>query len=120
MTSRNPWQLGAMPFALVRTPVADKNRRAGETAALDLLREGHASVGELPARQDRLVLIVAASDVLLTTAMVRTPLHAGAAQAGASEPWSRMSSPRMRSRAISRWVLASSRGHRPGARAAAC
>lgn len=64
-----PWQLGAMPFALVRTPVADKNRRAGEAAALDLLREGHASVGELPAA-DRLVLIVAASDVLLTTAMV--------------------------------------------------
>ena len=64
-----PWQLGAMPFALVRTPVVDKSRRVGEASAPDLLREGHASVSELPAA-DRLVLIVAASDVLLTHAMV--------------------------------------------------
>ncbi|CAG9174589.1 hypothetical protein LMG32289_03087 [Cupriavidus pampae] len=58
-----------MPFALVRTPVGDKNRRVGDASAIDLLREGHALVSELPAA-DRLVLIVAASDVLLTTAMV--------------------------------------------------
>lgn len=64
-----PWQFGAMAFALVRTPVADKSRRPGLPHAPELLREGHAPAGDMPAA-DRLVLIVAASDVLLTTAMV--------------------------------------------------
>jgi len=64
-----PWQFGAMAFALVRTPVTDKSRRAGVPHAPELLREGHAPAGEMPAA-DRLVLIVAASDVLLATAMV--------------------------------------------------
>lgn len=58
-----------MPFALVRTPVGEKGRRAGLPDAPELLREGHALAAEMPAA-DRLVLIVAASDVLLTTARV--------------------------------------------------
>lgn len=64
-----PWQFGAMPFALVRTSVGDKNRRTMPTGVPELLREGHALPAEMPAA-DRLVLIVAASDVLLTAAMV--------------------------------------------------
>ncbi|AVA37333.1 MAG: general secretion pathway protein GspL [Burkholderiaceae bacterium] len=64
-----PWQFGAMPFALVRTPVGDKNRRQAAEQAPELLREGHAVPSEMPPA-DRLVLIVAASDVLLTAAMV--------------------------------------------------
>lgn len=64
-----PWQFGAMAFALVRTPVADTSRRPGLPHAPELLREGHALAADMPAA-DRLVLIVAASDVLLTTAMV--------------------------------------------------
>ena len=64
-----PWQFGAMPFALVRTSVAVKSARTGSPQAPELLREGHARAAEMPAA-DRLVLIVAASDVLLTAAMV--------------------------------------------------
>ena len=64
-----PWQFGAMAFALVRTPVGDKSRRLASEHAPELLREGHALPSEMPAA-DRLVLIVAASDVLLTAAMV--------------------------------------------------
>lgn len=62
-----PWQFGAMPFALVRTSVGDRGRR--QAAEPTLLREGHAVPSEMPPA-DRLVLIVEASDVLLTTAMV--------------------------------------------------
>ncbi|WP_244786256.1 type II secretion system protein GspL [Cupriavidus pauculus] len=64
-----PWQFGEMPFALVRASVGEKNRRAGLPHAPELLREGHALPAAMPAA-DRLVLIVAASDVLLTAAMV--------------------------------------------------
>lgn len=64
-----PWQFGALPFALVRTPVVDKRRRADARPAPEVLREGHAQIAELPAAE-RLVLILAASDVLLTTASV--------------------------------------------------
>lgn len=64
-----PWQFGAMPFALVRASAVEKSRRAGLPQAPELLREGHALPAEMPAA-DRLVLIVAASDVLLTAAMV--------------------------------------------------
>ncbi|GAB7544724.1 type II secretion system protein GspL [Cupriavidus sp. 8B] len=64
-----PWHFGALPFALVRTAVADRSRRQGPQAAGQLLREGHASISELPPA-DRLVLIMAASDVLLTGATV--------------------------------------------------
>ena len=63
-----PWQFGAMPFALVRAS-AEKSRSGGSPQAPELLREGHAPAAEMPAA-DRLVLIVAASDVLLTAAMV--------------------------------------------------
>ncbi|PLQ01034.1 type II secretion system protein GspL [Cupriavidus pauculus] len=63
-----PWQFGAMPFALVRAS-AEKSRAGGLSPAPELLREGHALAGEMPAA-DRLVLILAASDVLLTTALV--------------------------------------------------
>jgi general secretion pathway protein L len=67
-----PWHFGALPFALVRAPLADKgkgraNRPAG--TAPHLLREGHATIEAMPAA-DRLVLILAASDVLLTPATV--------------------------------------------------
>ncbi|RZT29660.1 type II secretion system protein GspL [Cupriavidus agavae] len=64
-----PWQFGAMPFALVRATAGDKSRRTGLPQAPELLREGHALPAEMPAA-DRLVLIVAAGDVLLTAAMV--------------------------------------------------
>ncbi|MCY0856829.1 type II secretion system protein GspL [Cupriavidus sp. D39] len=64
-----PWHFGALPFALVRTAVADRSRRQGPQAAGQLLREGHASISELPPAE-RLVLIMAASDVLLTGATV--------------------------------------------------
>ncbi|KAI3594112.1 General secretion pathway protein L [Cupriavidus sp. U2] len=63
-----PWQFGAMPFALVRAS-AEKSRAGGLSPAPELLREGHALAAEMPAA-DRLVLILAASDVLLTAAMV--------------------------------------------------
>ena len=64
-----PWHFGALPFALVRTAVADRSHRQGPQAAGQLLREGHAVIAELPAAE-RLVLIMAASDVLLTAATV--------------------------------------------------
>ncbi|KDP88190.1 type II secretion system protein GspL [Cupriavidus basilensis] len=64
-----PWHFGALPFALVRTAVAERGRRHGPQTAWQLLREGHAAISELPAA-DRLVLIMAASDVLLTEATV--------------------------------------------------
>ncbi|MGO4814476.1 type II secretion system protein GspL [Cupriavidus sp. 2MCAB6] len=64
-----PWHFGALPFALVRTAVAERDRRHGPQTAGQLLREGHAAIAELPAA-DRLVLIMAASDVLLTGATV--------------------------------------------------
>ena len=58
-----------MPFALVRASAAEKSRRGAGALASELLREGHALPADMPAA-DRLVLIVAASDVLLTAAMV--------------------------------------------------
>lgn len=58
-----------MPFALVRDAVAVRGRREASAPAPHLLREGRAEVGGLPAA-DRLVLIVAAADVLATSAMV--------------------------------------------------
>ncbi|MCT9074360.1 type II secretion system protein GspL [Cupriavidus gilardii] len=64
-----PWRFGAMPFALVRDAVAAQGRRERAPAAGHLLREGQAPIAELPAA-DRLVLIVAAADVLVTTAAV--------------------------------------------------
>ncbi|MGO4329715.1 type II secretion system protein GspL [Cupriavidus sp. 2TAF22] len=64
-----PWHFGALPFALVRAAVAGRGRRQGPQAAPQLLREGHAPIAELPAAE-RLVLILAASDVLLTQASV--------------------------------------------------
>lgn len=64
-----PWQFGALPFALARTPASDKTRRGGTPGAVEVLREGHAAIANMPAAE-RLVLIVAASDVLLTTAAV--------------------------------------------------
>ncbi|WP_426990116.1 type II secretion system protein GspL [Cupriavidus sp. 30B13] len=64
-----PWHFGALPFALVRAAVAGRGRRQGPQPAPQLLREGHASIAELPAAE-RLVLIMAASDVLLTPATV--------------------------------------------------
>lgn len=63
-----PWQFGAMPFALVRAS-AEKSRPGATPPAPELLREGHGLPADMPAA-DRLVLIVAASDVLLTAAMV--------------------------------------------------
>jgi general secretion pathway protein L len=63
-----PWQFGAMPFALVRAST-EKIRAGSSPQAPELLREGHALAAEMPAA-DRLVLIVAASDVLLTAAVV--------------------------------------------------
>ncbi len=64
-----PWQFGALPFALVRTAAGDAARRGLPRAAPEVLREGHARIADLPAAE-RLVLILAASDVLLTTASV--------------------------------------------------
>lgn len=67
-----PWRFGALPFALVRDAVAAQGRRerAPATGPLGhLLREGYAPIAELPPA-DRLVLIVAAADVLVTTAAV--------------------------------------------------
>ncbi|MGY2489754.1 type II secretion system protein GspL [Cupriavidus sp. CP313] len=64
-----PWQFGTLPFALVRTATADTARRGQARAAPEVLREGHARIADLPAAE-RLVLILAASDVLLTTASV--------------------------------------------------
>ncbi|AQV95947.1 general secretion pathway protein GspL [Cupriavidus necator] len=64
-----PWQFGALPFALVRTALADPARRGQASAAPEVLREGHARIADLPAAE-RLVLILAASDVLLTSASV--------------------------------------------------
>ncbi|MBY4898995.1 type II secretion system protein GspL [Cupriavidus sp. AU9028] len=64
-----PWRLGAMPFALVRDPVTVRGRRDASAPAPHLLRDGRAEVADLPAA-DRLVLIVAATDVLATSAMV--------------------------------------------------
>ena len=63
-----PWQFGAMPFALVRAS-GDKIRPGATPPGPELLREGHGLPAEMPAA-DRLVLILAASDVLLTAAMV--------------------------------------------------
>ncbi|QBY54599.1 type II secretion system protein GspL [Cupriavidus oxalaticus] len=63
-----PWQFGALPFALVRTGT-DAARRAAGSTAFEVLREGHTRIADLPAAE-RLVLILAASDVLLTTASV--------------------------------------------------
>lgn len=62
-----PWRLGAVAFALVRDAVTAKARR--EAARPQLLREGRAEPADLPAA-DRLVLILAATDVLLTSATV--------------------------------------------------
>lgn len=67
-----PWQFGALPFALVRTGTAaasDAARRVPAGTAAEVLREGHARIADLPTAE-RLVLILAASDVLLTTASV--------------------------------------------------
>ncbi|MDQ0142731.1 type II secretion system protein GspL [Cupriavidus necator] len=64
-----PWQFGALPFALVRTAGAEPARRGSPRGAPEVLREGHARIADLPAAE-RLVLILAASDVLLTTASV--------------------------------------------------
>lgn len=64
-----PWRFGALPFALVRDAVAVQGRRERAPAAGHLLREGYAPIAELPPA-DRLVLIVAAADVLVTTAAV--------------------------------------------------
>lgn len=67
-----PWRFGALPFALVRDAVAAHGRRerAPATGPVGhLLREGYAPIAELPPA-DRLVLIVAAADVLVTTAAV--------------------------------------------------
>lgn len=64
-----PWQFGALPFALVRSATADPARRGQVRVRPEVLREGHARIAELPAAE-RLVLILAASDVLLTTASV--------------------------------------------------
>ncbi|WP_439683812.1 General secretion pathway protein L [Cupriavidus oxalaticus] len=61
-----PWQFGVLSFALVRTDAA---RRGPGSMAPEVLREGHARIADLPAAE-RLVLILAASDVLLTTAAV--------------------------------------------------
>ncbi len=58
-----------MPFALVRHAGPDRGRRGDPAPAPTLLREGNAAVGDMPA-SDRLVLILAASDVLLTVAAV--------------------------------------------------
>ncbi|WP_029046659.1 type II secretion system protein GspL [Cupriavidus sp. amp6] len=63
-----PWQFGALPFALARTGTDAARRGAGSTVP-EVLREGHARIADLPAAE-RLVLILAASDVLLTTATV--------------------------------------------------
>ncbi|MEM5431676.1 type II secretion system protein GspL [Cupriavidus oxalaticus] len=63
-----PWQFGALPFALVRAGT-DAARRAPGGTDPEVLREGHARIADLPAAE-RLVLILAASDVLLTTASV--------------------------------------------------
>lgn len=64
-----PWHFGALPFALVRDPAKPATRRTGASQAAEVLREGHAQIAALPAAE-RLVLILAASDVLLTTATV--------------------------------------------------
>lgn len=64
-----PWHFGALRFALVRSAIADRGRRPGPQAAGQLLREGYAPIAELPPAE-RLVLIMAASDVLLTDASV--------------------------------------------------
>ncbi|WP_454736795.1 type II secretion system protein GspL [Cupriavidus necator] len=67
-----PWQFGALPFALVHTATAAaaaQARRGDARTAPEVLREGHARIADLPAAE-RLVLILAASDVLLTTASV--------------------------------------------------
>jgi general secretion pathway protein L len=64
-----PWHFGALPFALVRDPAKPTARRTDAAQAPEVLREGHAQIAALPAA-DRLVLILAASDVLLTTATV--------------------------------------------------
>jgi len=64
-----PWHFGALPFALVRDPVKPAARRTAAAQAPEVLREGHAEIAALPATE-RLVLILAASDVLLTTATV--------------------------------------------------
>ncbi|MGT2494441.1 hypothetical protein ACU4GD_38140 [Cupriavidus basilensis] len=67
----------------MRTAVAERGRRHGPQTAWQPLREGHAAISELPAA-DRLVPIMAASDVLLTEATVPPP--APARPAGAAEP----------------------------------
>ncbi|CAG9174346.1 hypothetical protein LMG23992_02713 [Cupriavidus laharis] len=64
-----PWHFGALPFALVREPARPATRRTDTVQAPEVLREGHAQIAALPAAE-RLVLILAASDVLLTTATV--------------------------------------------------
>lgn len=64
-----PWHFGALPFALVRDPALPTARRTDASQAPEVLREGHAQIASMPAAE-RLVLILAASDVLLTTATV--------------------------------------------------
>ncbi len=64
-----PWRFGALPFALVREAVVAQGRRERTPASGHLLREGYAPIPELPPA-DRLVLIVAAADVLVTAAAV--------------------------------------------------
>lgn len=67
-----PWRFGAVPFALVRDAALGRGRRDARMATAarpQLLRQGRADIADLPAA-DRLVLIVAASDVRLTSAAV--------------------------------------------------
>jgi len=64
-----PWQFGTLPFALVRNAAVEKSRHKDTLSGAEVLREGHARISDLPAAE-RLVLILAASDVLLTTAIV--------------------------------------------------
>ncbi|QYY31420.1 MULTISPECIES: type II secretion system protein GspL [Cupriavidus] len=64
-----PWHFGALPFALVRDAGMPAARRSDAAQAPEVLREGHAQIGAMPPAE-RLVLILAASDVLLTTATV--------------------------------------------------
>ncbi|MCA7084640.1 type II secretion system protein GspL [Cupriavidus sp. DB3] len=64
-----PWRFGALPFALVRDAAAAQGRRERTPSTGHLLREGYAPIAELPPA-DRLVLIVAAADVLVTAAAV--------------------------------------------------
>lgn len=64
-----PWRFGPVAFALVRDTATVRGGRDAHPARPQLLREGRAEIGELPAA-DRLVLIVAAPDVRLASAVV--------------------------------------------------